>query len=68
LLPPLQNPPDLLNDTQFDLPEIPTNSPLKKKFVSTSNNNTGSNVQTPPVDDPNDFDALARRLDALKRK
>ncbi|GAA5815231.1 hypothetical protein MFLAVUS_008737 [Mucor flavus] len=51
LLPPLQN----NDDTRFDLPEIPTSSPLKKPATST-------------VDDPNDFDALARRLDALKRK
>ncbi|KAG2197665.1 hypothetical protein INT47_002372 [Mucor saturninus] len=50
LLPPLENE----QDSRFDLPEIPTNSPLKKT--------------TTVVDDPNDFDALARRLDALKRK
>lgn len=49
-LPPLQNP-----IASIDLPEIPSNSPLKK-------------TNTPPADDPNDFDALARRLDALKRK
>ncbi|KAI7888218.1 regulator of Vps4 activity in the MVB pathway-domain-containing protein [Mucor mucedo] len=42
LLPPLENE----QDSRFDLPEIPTNSPLKKT----------TNV----VDDPNDFDALAR--------
>ncbi|GAA5797863.1 hypothetical protein HPULCUR_003259 [Helicostylum pulchrum] len=43
------------DDTRFNLPEIPTSLPLKKPT-------------TPTVDDPNDFDALARRLDALKRK
>jgi hypothetical protein len=64
----LQNPPDLLDDSQFDLPEIPTNSPLKKKPANTCNSDTATNAQTPPVDDPNDFDTLARRLDALKRK
>ncbi|KAG2234314.1 hypothetical protein INT48_000764 [Thamnidium elegans] len=44
LLPPLQND----DDTRFNLPEIPTSSPLKKPT-------------TPTVDDPNDFDALARQ-------
>lgn len=57
MLPPLQNDQDLLEDSRFDLPEIPTSSPLKKPIVHSA-----------PTDDPNDFDALARRLDALKRK
>ncbi|KAG1148232.1 hypothetical protein G6F37_003551 [Rhizopus arrhizus] len=52
ILPSLQNN-DLL-DSQLDLPEIPSNSPIKK--IDTTNS------------DPNDFDALAKRLDALKRK
>ncbi|CAO3615087.1 unnamed protein product [Mucor hiemalis] len=58
LLPPLQNEPDLLDDSRFDLPEIPTSSPLKKSTPA----------PVSPAEDPNDFDALARRLDALKRK
>lgn len=57
MLPPLQNEPDLLDDSRFDLPEIPTSSPLKKPSAHSA-----------PAEDPNDFDALARRLDALKRK
>ncbi|KAI8095106.1 regulator of Vps4 activity in the MVB pathway-domain-containing protein [Gilbertella persicaria] len=36
------------DDAQFDLPEIPTTSPLKKP------------MPPPTQDDPNDFDALAR--------
>lgn len=63
LLPPLQNEPDLLDDTRFDLPEIPTSSPLKKPATTSS-----APPPPPPAEDPNDFDALARRLDALKRK
>ncbi|OAD07250.1 hypothetical protein MUCCIDRAFT_155504 [Mucor lusitanicus CBS 277.49] len=72
LLPPLQNPtmPDE-DESRFDLPDIPTSSPLKKKTnaaagppppVAPSSNSNAA------AEDPNDFDALARRLDALKRK
>ncbi|KAL9554007.1 hypothetical protein MBANPS3_003019 [Mucor bainieri] len=74
LLPPLQNPsmPDE-DESRFDLPDIPTSSPLKKK----TNAAAGPSVPPPTAppansntaaEDPNDFDALARRLDALKRK
>lgn len=44
-----------LQEDQIDLPEIPTNSPIKKTVK-------------PAENDPNDFDSLAKRLDALKRK
>ncbi|KAL7308024.1 Vacuolar protein sorting-associated protein ist1 [Mucor circinelloides] len=82
LLPPLQNPtmPDE-DESQFDLPAIPTNSPLKKKPANANTSNYAAGLPPPPpatssssaantaaAEDPNDFDALARRLDALKRK
>ncbi|KAI9474021.1 MAG: regulator of Vps4 activity in the MVB pathway-domain-containing protein [Benjaminiella poitrasii] len=64
LLPPLQNPSPpvvpVTNNVGFDLPEIPTNSPLNK--------NTNTNPSLPPPPPADDFDALQRRLDALKRK
>ncbi|KAK4521649.1 uncharacterized protein ATC70_004180 [Mucor velutinosus] len=71
MLPPLQNPtmPDE-DESRFDLPDIPTSSPMKKK----ANAAAGPPPAGPPAnnnaatEDPNDFDALARRLDALKRK
>ncbi|OBZ82334.1 protein IST1 [Choanephora cucurbitarum] len=59
LLPPLQNPPLEEELPSFDLPEIPTSSPLKKPFQPTT---------TTQQDDPNDFEALAKRLDALKKR
>lgn len=60
LLPPLQN------DLEVDLPEIPTFTPLKKPGQINTNSTPPSTTNN--NDDPNDFDALARRLDALKRK
>ncbi|CAO3680830.1 unnamed protein product [Rhizopus stolonifer] len=41
-------------DIPLDLPQIPSNAPLKKTVSDTS--------------DPNNFDALAKRLNALKKK
>ncbi|KAG0177437.1 hypothetical protein DFQ28_005928 [Apophysomyces sp. BC1034] len=41
----------------FDLPEIPSNNPLTKKPISPTTSG-----------DPDDFDALAKRLEALKRR
>lgn len=49
------------NDTAFDLPEIPSNMPPAPKKTNTSQPTTPK-----PKDD--DFDALAKRLEALKRK
>ncbi|CEP06908.1 hypothetical protein [Parasitella parasitica] len=66
LLPPLQASTE--EESPLDLPQIPSFSPLGK-----NKNSSDMASQQPPsrpeagAEDPNDFDALARRLDALKR-
>ncbi|KAI9257295.1 regulator of Vps4 activity in the MVB pathway-domain-containing protein [Phascolomyces articulosus] len=54
---PSQPPPE----TSIDLPEIPSNMPPTTK-------RSPAPAIPKPKDDPNDFDALAKRLEALKRR